>query len=86
MPRGMRLDVHWTLHHVIVRGIEKRRIVNDVADRKNVVKRLGKLSADTKTTIYGWAVMTNHAHMLLRSSEMGLSEYSPYMPGWKSIH
>ena len=75
MPRRARLDAPGTLHHVIVRGIEKRRIVNDVADRKNFVKRLAKLSADTKTTIYAWALMTNHAHILLRSSQMGLSGF-----------
>ena len=43
MPRQARLDAPGTLHHVIVRGIEKRRIVNDVADRKNFVKRLGEM-------------------------------------------
>jgi len=75
MPRGARLDAPGTLHHVIVRGIEKRRIVDDVADRKNFVKRLGELSAETKTNIYAWALMTNHAHMLLRSSEIGLSGF-----------
>ena len=74
-PRRARLDAPGTLHHVIVRGIEKRRIVNDVADRKNFVKRLGELSADTKTAIYAWALMTNHAHILLRSSEIGLSGF-----------
>jgi len=75
MPRRARLDAPGTLHHVIVRGIEKRRIVNDVADRKNFVKRLAELSADTKTSIYAWALMTNHAHILLRSSQMGLSGF-----------
>jgi REP element-mobilizing transposase RayT len=60
---------------MIVRGIERRRIVNDVADRENFVKRLAELSADTKTTIYAWAIMTNHAHILLRSSEIGLSGF-----------
>jgi REP element-mobilizing transposase RayT len=75
MPRRARLDAPGTLHHVIVRGIEKRQIVNDVADRKNFVDRLGGLSVDTKTSIYAWAIMTNHAHLLLRSSEMGLSGF-----------
>ena len=64
MPRGARLDAPGTLHHVIVRGIEKRRIVNDVADRKNFVTRRGELSAETKTNIYAWALMTNHAHWI----------------------
>jgi REP element-mobilizing transposase RayT len=59
----------------MVRGIERRRIVKDVADRKNFVKRLGELAAGTKTTIYAWALLTNHAHILLRSSEIGLSGF-----------
>jgi hypothetical protein len=52
MPRRARLDTPGTLQHVMIRGIERRRIVDDVADRKNFIQRLGKLSADTKTTIY----------------------------------
>ncbi|CAB1060336.1 hypothetical protein D1BOALGB6SA_5102, partial [Olavius sp. associated proteobacterium Delta 1] len=75
MPPRARLDAPGTLHHVMVRGIERRRIVNDVADRKNFAKRLGELSVDTKTRFYAWTIMTNHAHILLRSSEMGLSGF-----------
>ncbi len=56
-------------------GIERRRIVNDVAAQKKFIERLGKISADTKTPIYAWAIMTNHAHILLRSSEMGISGF-----------
>ena len=37
MPRGARLDVPGTLHHVIVRGIEKRRIVDDDGDRETFI-------------------------------------------------
>ena len=64
-----------TLHHVIVRGIEKHRIVDDVADRKNFVNRLGELAGSTNTVIYAWALMSNHAHILLRSAEIGLSGF-----------
>ena len=35
MPRQARLDAPGTLHHVIVRGIEKRQIVDDDKDRKS---------------------------------------------------
>jgi putative transposase len=52
MPRGARLDAPGTLHHVIVRGIERRRIVNDVADRKNFVKRLAELSVNNVTNFF----------------------------------
>jgi len=75
MPRQARLDAPGTLHHVIVRGIERRRIVDDRWDRRNFVSRLGQVASDTETAIYAWALMTNHAHILLRSSQHGLSRF-----------
>jgi len=47
MPRQAGLDAPGTLHHVIIRGIEKRRIVDDDEDRKRFISRLGDLAADT---------------------------------------
>ena len=44
-------DSPGTLHHVIVRGIEKRDIVNDTYDRKRTVTRLGDLAEETKTSV-----------------------------------
>ena len=75
MPRQARLDAPGTLHHVIVRGIEKRRIVDDGIDRENFVKRVGNITTETSTTIYVWALMSNHAHILLRSGPKGLSRF-----------
>jgi REP element-mobilizing transposase RayT len=72
MPRGPRLDAPGTLHHVIVRGIERSKIVNDDQDRDNFISRLGALAKDTDTAIYAWALMSNHAHILLRSGAAGL--------------
>jgi REP element-mobilizing transposase RayT len=75
MPRQARLDAPGTLHHVIIRGIEQRQIVDDDKDRKNFVDRMGALALETDTAIYAWALMTNHAHILLRSGPHGLSKY-----------
>jgi len=75
MPRQARLDAPGTLHHVIVRGIEKRRIVDDRKDRENFVTRMGEIALKSTTTIYAWALMTNHAHVLLRSGNKGLSGF-----------
>jgi hypothetical protein len=33
MPRAAQLDSPGTLHHLIIRGIEQRRIVDDEIDR-----------------------------------------------------
>jgi len=52
MPRQARLDAPGTLHHVIVRGIEKREIVLDKLDRENFVTRMGGIAASTGTSIY----------------------------------
>lgn len=75
MPRQARLDAPGTLHHIIIRGIEKRRIVDDDKDRSDFVARMGKIASKTKTALYAWALMTNHAHILLRSGPEGVSRY-----------
>ncbi len=75
MPRGPRLDAFGTLHHVIVRGIEKRNIVDHDKDREDFINRMGEIAKDTGTSIYAWALMTNHAHILLRSGNAGLPTF-----------
>ena len=75
MPRQARLDAPGTFHHVIVRGIEKRQIVDDDKDRKSFVDRMGSLALETDTAIYAWTLMGNHAHIFLRSGPLGLSKY-----------
>ncbi len=39
IPRQARLDAPGTLHHVILRGIERRAIVADEEDRRQFVER-----------------------------------------------
>jgi len=75
MPRHARLDTPGTFHHVMIRGIEKRPIVNDVKDKKKFIFRMGNISTEEKTIIYAWTLMTNHAHILLRSGPYGLSQF-----------
>ena len=86
MPRGPRLDTPGTLHHVIIRGIEKREIVVDDDDRDFFVCRMGDVALKTGTTIYAWVLMTNHAHILLRSGRDGLSAFMrKFLTGY-SVH
>ena len=72
MPRQARLAAPGTLHHVMLRGIERRSIVADEEDRRQFVERLGRLASERKTAIYAWALLPNHAHLLLRSGPHGL--------------
>jgi putative transposase len=67
MPRQARIDAPGALHHVIIRGIEKRDIFKDDQDRNNFLKRLGNILLETSTACYAWALIPNHVHLLLRS-------------------
>ena len=47
MPSGAKLEEPRSLHHVMVRGIERRiAIVLDDNNRKNVVNRIGKAAVN----------------------------------------
>jgi hypothetical protein len=59
MPRQARLDAPGTLHHVIIRGIERKEIVKDDHDSQNFVYRMGTIALETGTLIYAWTLMTN---------------------------
>ena len=72
MPRLARLDAPGVLHHVIIRGIERRKIFRDDKDRHNFLDRLEDLLPATHTACYAWAFLSNHAHFLLRSGDAGL--------------
>ena len=74
MPRLARLDAPGVVHHVIIRGIERRKIFWDEKDRKDFVERLGDLLPKGGTTCYVWALLSNHAHFLFRTGQVGLAE------------
>jgi len=73
MPRGPRLDAAGPLHHVMVRGIERRRLFLTPADRQDFVQGVAHSVRRTSAAIYAWSPMPNHAHLLLRSGSLGLS-------------
>lgn len=75
MPRHSRLDAPGVLQHVIVRGIEKRKIFLDETDRHLFVKRLAELLAATETECLAWALIPNHFHLLLRTGSSGLANF-----------
>jgi REP element-mobilizing transposase RayT len=67
MPRKARIDAPGALHHIIVRGIERRKIFFDNADRENFLERLGIILTETRTPCFAWALIPNHLHLLLRT-------------------
>jgi len=73
MPRQSRIDAPGALHHIICRGIERRRIFEDDEDRDNFINRLGGILSETKTPCYAWALIPNHFHILTRTGGAPLS-------------
>jgi REP element-mobilizing transposase RayT len=59
----------------MLRGIEKRGIVTDDQDREEFVSRMGSAASATGTAIFAWALLPNHAHILLRSGPGGLPKF-----------
>ncbi len=51
MPWKARIDAPGALHHVIIRGIERRKIFRTDYDRKNFVERLSKLIPETQQIV-----------------------------------
>ena len=73
MPRQARIDTPGALHHIMVRGIERKKIFRDNKDRYDFLERLGKILSETSTPCYAWALIPNHAHLLLRTGSAPLS-------------
>jgi REP element-mobilizing transposase RayT len=73
MPRKARIDAPGALHHIIVRGIERRRIFLDDQDRDNFIERLGDIVTETNTFCFAWALIHNHVHILLRTGQTSLA-------------
>jgi len=74
MPRTARLDAPGVLHHVMIRGIERRKIFRNDKDHEDFIERLANLCPSMKTHCYAWAFLPNHAHFLFRTGREPLSK------------
>jgi REP element-mobilizing transposase RayT len=73
MPRKTRIDAPGALHHIIARGIERKKVFRDDTDRVEFLERLAGILADTATGCLAWALIPNHFHLLLRTGSTPIS-------------
>ena len=73
MPRLARLDAPDVLHHIMIRGIERRKIFWNDQDREDFLDRLSRLLPETGTPCYAWVLIPNHAHFLFRTGKVPLA-------------
>ena len=74
MPRQPRLDTPGALHHAIGRGIDGLKIFGDRKDCEDFLNRLKALCESEALSIYAWALMGNHFHLLARTGKLPLSD------------
>jgi putative transposase len=75
MPRHARIDIPGLLHHVIVRGIEKRPVFLDDQDREEFLSRFSLLLQETETCCYAWTLLDSHFHLLLQPKTVKLAHF-----------
>ena len=73
MPRKARIDAPGALQHVIIRGIERRKIFRSDYDRSNFIERLSVLVPETSIDCFAWTMLDNHVHLLLRTGSVPIS-------------
>ncbi len=73
MPRQSRLDASGVLHHVMGRGIERRKIFLSNIDRNDFIGRLSVLAQNGAFEIYAWVLMPNHFHLLCKTKNLPLA-------------
>lgn len=75
MPRQGRIHLPGGLYHVMARGIERRRIFADNADRVAFIQRLAEGLKTHQIKCYAWTLMPNHIHLLLSPTTRPLTPF-----------
>ncbi len=75
MARKLRVHYEGAIYHVTMRGVERRSIFRDRADRERFVERLGEAVDEYGVRLYLFVLMTNHVHLLVETPQANLSAF-----------
>ena len=73
IARSARLDAPGIHHHVMIRGLEGRRIFLGDDDRIDFLERLDGLLPELRFRCFGWVLMPNHVHLAVQSGPIRIS-------------
>jgi REP element-mobilizing transposase RayT len=73
MPRYARKKSDIGIFHIMLRGINKQTIFEDDEDRRRFMETIERFKAVSKYEIYGYCLMSNHVHLLLKETEEAIS-------------
>lgn len=73
MPRGPRLKSSTGIYHIIYRGANRQEIFHDEEDFQTFLDTLKKYKLKAELTVFGWSLMSNHIHLLLKEGSESIS-------------
>lgn len=71
MPTKKRISVPGAIAHIMARGIDGVSMFNDDENRQYFLSQLAESIKSTRFRCYGWVLMNNHYHLVVRSREEG---------------
>lgn len=73
MPRNARKKSESGIYHIMMRGINRQNIFEDDDDRQKLLDTIKQYKPISKYQIYGYCLMSNHVHLLMRETTEPLS-------------
>ncbi|MGV8147276.1 MAG: transposase [Alkaliphilus sp.] len=74
MPRQKRKISEIGIYHIMIRGINRQMIFEDDEDYCKFLEVLKTTKEKSEFEIYGYCLMGNHVHLLLREGKESLSK------------
>lgn len=74
MPRQARERSKSGIYHLMLRGINKQNIFEDNEDRQKFIETLEYYQNNNKYIVYGYCLMDNHIHLLIKENEESISQ------------
>lgn len=81
MPRAARQFSKTGFYHIMMRGINRERIFEKEAAKKEMLHTLATKIRETDVGIYAYCVMDNHIHLLLKSEPQELAVFMKKLNG-----
>ena len=66
MARGPRKCTNMFFYHIMVQGINKEYILNEVEDKRQYLKFINKVKKEIDVYIVSYCIMDNHVHILIK--------------------
>ena len=74
MPRQARVISESGIYHIMLRGANKQEIFHDDEDRYRFLHTLVRYKKEIELSVFGWCLMGNHVHMLLKEGKESISD------------